>query len=227
MSKIAISAAALTLAALAFCPFVPALEAAGSSSVPTTPSVPKSPEQEAADFYNRGLKLRDKAWGLEEKAQGTTGSQRAKLEKKIDKTWDAAIREFEAATRRDPSLHQAFSSLGYALRKRGSFTESLAAYDRALALAPGYAEAIEYRAEAYLGLNRVDEAKEAYLQLFRSDRARAAELMSAMRSWLDRRAADPAGVEPSVIEDFRRWVEERSELAEQTASLGPERQGSW
>ena len=54
--------------------------------------------------------------------------------------------------------------------------------DRALELAPDYGEAIEYRAEAYLGLDRIDDAKKAYMQLFNLDRALADELMEAMRA---------------------------------------------
>ena len=63
----------------------------------------------------------------------------------------------------------------------------MAAYNQALEIQPDYAEAIEYRAEAFLGLNRLDEVKEAYMQLFREDRERADELMSAMQQWVDQR----------------------------------------
>ena len=34
-------------------------------------------------------------------------------------------------------------------------------YDEALRLSPAYNEAIEYRGEAYLGLNRIEDAKAA------------------------------------------------------------------
>ena len=50
----------------------PAGAAGGSStSFPADPTLdaPKSPEELSASYYNKGLKLRDKAWKLEEKAE--------------------------------------------------------------------------------------------------------------------------------------------------------------
>ena len=73
-----------------------------------------------------------------------------------------------AAIANNPQLHEAYSSLGYALRKTGRFDESIEAYNRALQLNPSYSEAIEYRAEAYLALGRLDEVKAAYMELFRN-----------------------------------------------------------
>ena len=41
--------------------------------------------------------------------------------------------------------------MGYAYRKTGDFAKALEMYDQAITMAPGlYAEAVEYRAEAYL-----------------------------------------------------------------------------
>ena len=189
--------------------------AAGGSSVPST-----DPADQAAQAYNNGIEKRDKAWELEKKAAAATDAgERAKLEARAQKEYGKAIRAFRSATESDPSMHQAFSSLGYALRKTGEFEESLAAYDQALQLEPGYAEAIEYRAEAFLGLNRLDEAKQAYMQLFRDDRERADELMSAMQRWVDQRRADPQGLESLAIEEFSVWVEERRSVAASTATL--------
>lgn len=198
-------------------------DAAGSrpttNAPPVTPEV-KTPEEEAKDAYNQGLKLRDKAWALEDKAEAAgTDAERQKHLGKAQKHYTKSIRLFETATRKVPTFHQAFSSLGYALRKTGEFERSLEAYDQALKLAPFYGEAIEYRAEAYLGLDRLDEAKEAYMQLFSSNRDLADQLMVAMRRWLEKRRAEPGGVSSETIESFAAWVAERSELAEQTARL--------
>ena len=163
--------------------------AAGGSTVPSA-----DPADQAAEAYNRGLASRDKAWKLEEEAASSTDAgQQAKLLGKAQKEYTKAIRAFRSATEADPEMHQAFSSLGYALRKTGQYEDSLAAYNQALELEPAYSEAIEYRAEAFLGLNRLDEAKKAYMQLFRDDRERADELMGAMQRWVDERRSDPAG----------------------------------
>jgi len=195
----------------------PAYSAGGSSSPPATPSAPVlTPEEEAIELYNLGLKARDKAWKLEEELDAAPSE---KLAGKMEKQFEKAAGKFESAVAKNPLFYQAHSSLGYALRRLGRFDESLAAYDKALELEPNYAEAIEYRAEAYLGLNRVDEAKAAYLELFRSDRERANELFDAMESWLEGRQADAAGLDSTAVEGFAAWLEERRKVAETTARL--------
>ena len=196
--------------------------AAGGSSVPSV-----SPADQAADAYNRGIKYRDKAWKLEEQAATASGEDRSKLEEKIRKEYQKAARAFEAAVDTNPDMYQAHSSLGYALRKLGKFDDSLASYDRALELEPTYSEAIEYRAEAYLGLNRLEDAKEAYMELFRSDRERADELMSAMKKWIDDRSGESGGVDKAAIEEFEDWVHERAEIAGHTASLSSSSDRAW
>lgn len=199
------------------------LLAAGGSSVPTT-----DPADQAAEAYNTGIQHRDKAWDLESQAQTVPdGDQRSKLEAKARKEYSKAIRAFRSATESDPNMHQAFSSLGYALRKTGDYEASLAAYNQALALEPGYAEAIEYRAEAFLGLNRLEEVKGAYMELFRDDRERADELMVAMQKWVDQRRADPQGLGTEAIEEFSLWVEERSQVAGNTAGLQSSPDRAW
>lgn len=213
---------AFAVAALLLSP--PALLAAGGSSAPSTslPSTQLSPEQGATASYNKGLKQRDKAWKLEEEAEAAEGKARDKLLKKAQKAYGKAVRELRAAVDVKPDYYQAWSSLGYALRKTGEFDESIAAYDRALELNPLYPEAIEYRGEAYLGLGRLEDAKEAYMELFRIDRPRAGELMTAMKRWLE---SGGGAVSESVREEFARWVEERSNLAAQVGRVAGAR--SW
>jgi tetratricopeptide (TPR) repeat protein len=151
--------------------------------------------------------------------EGAAAADRERLASKVERQYEKAARAFRSATEENPMMYQAFSSLGYALRKTGDYDGSLAAYDRALEINPGYVEAIEYRAEAYLGLGRLDEVKSAYLQLFREDRERADELMAAMQTWVQERKADPGTLDPSAVQEFTSWVEERSEVAGNTASL--------
>jgi hypothetical protein len=94
-------------------------------------------------------------------------------------------------------------------------------------LEPSYSEAIEYRGETFLGLNRIDDAKEAYLELFRSDRARADELMVAMKTWIEERTGVPSVADPGELQEFSAWVEERSAIAAQTASLIESSDRAW
>lgn len=201
--------------------------AAGGSSTSTssaTASVPTDPKMMAKDSYNRALKYRDKAWEYEAKATGASGTQAEKYRKKAAKEYQKALTALKSAVGNDSSLYQAHSSLGYVLRKTGDYDASLGAYNRALEINPRYAEAIEYRAEAYLGLNRLAEAKDAYMELFRTDRKRADELMEAMESWVQSRQADAAGLDSSVIAEFSGWVVERSAMADQ---MGDASGGSW
>jgi tetratricopeptide (TPR) repeat protein len=167
-----------------------------------------------------GLEARDKAWELEKKAAAAEGAEADKLLKKAQKEFERAVKFQRNAVTANPRMHQAHSSLGYALRKTGDYDASIAAYDRALAISPGYTEAIEYRAEAYLALNRLEDAKQAYMVLIQNDQARADELMSAMKKWLAQNEAGSNAVSASDLEAFASWVEERADIAGQAAMLG-------
>lgn len=206
------------LSAIAFLAVPASLMASGGSTPSPTPP-PLVMELTARDHYERGLKLRDKAWELEEKAAKEPGKAEKYL-KKAAKEFEKAAESQRQAIQMDARMHQAYSSLGYALRKIGDYTGSIKAYDQGLAIEPRYAEAIEYRAEAYLGLGRLDEAKDAYMHLFRADRARADELLAAMQKWVDEKRATAGD---QTVEDFAAWVAERTELAEQTAMVGSRR----
>ena len=81
-------------------------------------------------------------------------------------------------------MYEAWNYVGYTNRKLGNYEAALTAYDRALTLKPDYPEAIEYRGHAYLGLNRLDDAKQAYLTLFGSNRKLAAQLLAGMQAWV-------------------------------------------
>ncbi len=171
----------------------------------------RSVQKQAINAYNLGLESSNKASKLEEQAAATAdGEKAAKKAAKAQKSYEKAIEQFRTAVELVPDFYQALGSLGYVLLKTGQYEEALEAYDRALAIGPLYAAAIEERGEAYLGLDRIEEAKGAYLQLFRADRELAAELMTAMKRWLDQRRGDAGGLSEEVIESFAVWIEERS-----------------
>ncbi len=173
------------------------------------------PQEKAINAYNRGLEYSNKAWKLEEQAATAEAKKAAKKAAKAQKSYKEAIGLFRMAVEQVPDFYQAFGSLGYALLKTGQYEEALEAYDRALAIGPRYPEAIEERGEAYLGLNRIEEAKGAYMQLFQIDRELAAELMTAMKRWLDERSSDANELSAETIEGFATWIEEHSELVAQ------------
>ena len=111
-------------------------------------------------------------------------------------------------------MFQAHTEPGYALRKTGNYDDALKAYDKALELMPNYGEAIEYRAEAYLGLNRVDDAKSSYLMLYNGGaKELAKQLGDAMQKWVTDRKTSPGRVSATSIDDFAKWIGQRSEIA--------------
>ena len=204
--------------------------AAGGSSQPKSAEQPRDPGKAAVDDYNAGLKHRDKAWFYEAEAvveAGKTDKQKEKYRKRALKEYGKAAKRFESATGKDPQFHQAFSSLGYALRKMGDYDSSIEAYDRALALSPKYTEALEYRGEAYLGLDRVDDAKKAYMILFDLDRARAGELLTAMNRWVEDRREHPGDFAADVVEQFSTWIRNRRELEDQAPDLSQMQSRDW
>ncbi len=176
----------------------------------------KEPTAERAiEDYNRGLKHRDKAWKYEEKAAAAGKEKdRSKNLKKARREYQKAAGKFEAAVDKDARFHEAFSSLGYARRKLGMYQGALSAYDTALNLAPDYAEAVEYRAEAYLSLNRIPEAQRAYYKLVGLDDDGAAKLLSAFSGWAaERRATPVATVTEEQLESVEYWIAQKRSTA--------------
>ena len=177
---------------------------------PQTSDAPKkSPEAAATDALNSGLKRLEKADQLEPKNP-----------KQARKEYEAALKDFQIAAAAAPDNYRAHNGAGYSLRKLGNYERALEHYERALALAPTSSEAIEYRAEAYLGLNRLTDTKQAYMHLFVHDRTASNVLMKAIKTWVASHRAQPAGVGPAEIDAFDAWVRERDTLASSVVNLG-------
>lgn len=103
---------------------------------------------------------------------------------------------------------------------RKEYEAALKDFEFAAEAMPMSSQVIHYRAEAYLGLNRLDAAKQSYMHLFVHDRTASNVLMRAMKAWVDTRRAKPAGVAPAVIDAFDAWVRERDTLAMSVGNLG-------
>jgi tetratricopeptide (TPR) repeat protein len=160
-------------------------------------------------------------------AKASNEEKRGKALDKAHKYYSEALPKFIDAVSQQPGMYQAWNYIGFANRHLGNYDEALSAYAKALDLNPAYLDAIEYRAEAYLGLNRLPEAKDAYMALFRDSRSLADQLMTAMRQWTDARRKDAQGLPAEDIEAFSKWVDERSGVAAQTASLGKDAPSNW
>ena len=72
--------------------------------------------------------------------------------------WRALIGHMAAVLEGRPWHDDAQALTGYAYRKLGDYDRSLAHYDRALALNPHNMNALEYLGEAYLELDRPEDA---------------------------------------------------------------------
>lgn len=206
---------ALTLCVVATPPQVEAEGAPSGGGLSSGPAL--SPREKAIELYENGLKARDKAWKLEEKLDRAKPSERAKLRKKADKLWERSIRKYERAVALHDELFQAHGSLGYALRRTGRYEASLAAYDRALEIEPGYAEAIEYRGEAYLALGRIDDAKEAYLTLYRGGSEKAGTLRDAIEQWVAEHR--DRGPHAATADELATWLDERARLERRVGAV--------
>ena len=220
----------LALAATLLLPAVAGASGSGSSSMPLprTNQQQLTPEQEAVTYYNDGISYRDKAVKLEKEAETEADAgKRQKLEAKAKDKHEDSIKKFAKATEKNPAMFQAWGSLGYAYRKVGNYNASLAAYGKALEIQPNYTPAIEYRAEAYLGLNQLDSVKSVYMQLFTMDRPRADELAAAIDKWLEKRKTDPAGLDPAQLQEFSAWAAQRKQLASQVSSVAAPKHERW
>jgi tetratricopeptide (TPR) repeat protein len=196
---------------------------ANGSSAPSAPSAGSSgmasmsPEERAIEAFKNGDGHRIKGRKLEEESVTKKGADVAKSVAKARGEFEKSLKDFQKAAALNPQLFQAYNGMGFALRKTGDYEKALEMYDRAIGMAPGfYPEAVEYRGEAYLALNRVDQARKAYLDLFAADRKQADALMAAMKTWVTSRRADPSGVDPAVIDAFEKWVVERDAMSKQT-----------
>ncbi len=173
-----------------------------------------APDLQAKILYNDGIDVLRRA---DNAAARTEDGSKAQDEART--LYSLALAKFQRAVDLDPKMHEAWNYVGYAHRKLGDYDDALEAYERALALRPGYPEAIEYRAEAYLALKRFKDAEQSYLDLFATDRAVADKLLEAMKSWLAGQRSAPAAGDATAVSDLDKWVQERSQIAAQTAGL--------
>jgi tetratricopeptide (TPR) repeat protein len=200
---------------------------ASGSSAPAPPGgggssmAVMSPEERAVEAYKSGDDHRVKGKKLEEEATTKKGADVEKTLAKAKNEYQKSLKDFTNAAKLNPKLAPAYNGMGYAYRKTGDYAKALEMYDQAIELAKPqiFPEAIEYRAEAYLALNRLDDARQSYLDLFAADRKQADILMAAMKSWVNARHADAAGVSPDALAAFEKWIGERDGIAKQTSLM--------
>jgi tetratricopeptide (TPR) repeat protein len=211
------------IAALAVAPTGAALAHGGGSSggpAGMVTATPRSASDGAKSAYTAGVRNIKKAQEYDaDAAKASTPEKVAKAHDKAQKAYHDSLASFIDAVRADPKMYDAWNYLGFANRHLGNYEDALSSYEKALEINPNYPNAIEYRGEAYLGLNQIEEAKGAYMALFSASRPLADELMVAMHHWADARRQDSQGLSSADVEAFTKWMDERTGVAAQTASL--------
>jgi tetratricopeptide (TPR) repeat protein len=192
----------------------------GGGGNSTLPSM--TPEERAVAAYRSGDEHRVRGKKFEEEATTKKGADVEKTLAKAKSEYQKSLKDFTNAAKLNPNLAPAYNGMGFAYRKTGDYAKALEMYDQAIELAKPktFSEAIEYRGEAYLALNRIDDARKAYLDLFAIDRTQADSLMDAMKKWVATHKTDPAGVSPDAVTTFEKWLDERDGLAKQTRLMG-------
>jgi tetratricopeptide (TPR) repeat protein len=214
----------IVLSACVLMSALPVTWAAGGGNMPMprmNAPQPTSPEDQAKSAYNDGVRDVQKADKYQTSAnEQTDAKKKDKALREAKEHYTSALAKFTQAVKLEPRMHEAWNYVGYTNRKLGEYDIALAAYERALALHPGYPEALEYRGEAFLALNRISDAQQAYLDLFAANRTLADKLLGAMKGWVaTQRTAASGAADASAIDALDKWVQERAQIASQTASL--------
>jgi tetratricopeptide (TPR) repeat protein len=188
--------------------------ALGDQSSATAPD-PTSASDLAVAAYKAGVGYISKARDADsEAAKAADDKKKAKARAKANNLYGKALDRFEAAVDKDPGIVDAWNGIGLCQLHLGFYDEAVMAYANVLELKPSYSEAYENRAEAYLGLNKIAEAKSDYMALFKTARPLADQLMIYMHQWIDERQRDPKGVSSADLAAFVKWTNERAAIAQ-------------
>jgi tetratricopeptide (TPR) repeat protein len=178
------------------------------------------PDVAAQKAYKAGMKSLNKAKGFaEEAANAPNADKKNGALIKLNDTYGRALDQFTEALVNKGDMVEAWNNVGFIHLRLGAYSESVDDYNHTLALQPDLLEAIEHRAEAYVAIDRLDDAKSAYMDLFNHDRPLADQLMAAMQHWITEHRTNANGLRASDIDAFDKWVQERDGVAKQTASL--------
>jgi tetratricopeptide (TPR) repeat protein len=187
----------------------------------TTPNTPaaEKPDAAAKKAFNAGVKSLNRAREFEEvAAKATNPDKKAAALDKVNDAYGRALDQFTEALSNKGDMVDAWNGAGYVHLRLGAFNESIDDYNHTLKLKPDLLEAVEHRGEAYVGFDRLDEAKATYMDLFNHARPLADQLMVSMQKWLASHRAAPNGMRAADIDLFDKWLQERDGIAKTTAS---------
>ena len=183
------------------------------------PATTEKSTKVAMKFFNAGMKSLAKVREYEEEsAKATTEDKKGALRDKIDDGYGRALDQFTEALRNDSTLADAWNNVGYVHLKLGAFNEAIDDYNHVLAVKPDLLEAIEHRGEAFMAMDRLEDAQASYMDLYNHSRPLADQLMASMEKWLESHRTSPNGMRAADIDAFGKWVAEREGIAKQSAS---------
>jgi tetratricopeptide (TPR) repeat protein len=186
---------------------------------PSAPAADK-PDAAARKAYAAGVKSLSKAHESEEAAaKATNPDKKAKELEKVNDAYGKALDQFTEALSNKGDMVDAWNGAAYVHFRLGAFNESIDDYNHTLALKPELFDAIEHRGEAYMAVDRLEDAQAAYMDLFNHNRPLADQLMLSMQKWLDSHRVAAGGMRASDIDSFGKWLLERDGIAKQTASI--------
>jgi tetratricopeptide (TPR) repeat protein len=190
--------------------------------LPISSTATEKPDAAASKAYKAGVKSLNKAREFEDvAAKAPNADKKAAAQEKVNDAYGRALDQFTEALSNKGDMVEAWNGAGYVHLRLGAYSESIDDYNHALRIKSDLLEAVEHRAEAYMAVDRLEEAKAAYMDLFNHDRPLADQLMAAMQAWLDSHRVAASGMRPADIDSFGKWLTERDGIAKQTAATTP------
>src|ERR1700679_3940241 len=120
----------------------------------------EKPDIAPAKAYKQAMKSLDKAKELEAAAASASNAdKKAKALEKLDDAYNRALDQFTEALSNKGDMVEAWNYAGYVHLRLGAYRESIDDYNHTLTLKPDLLEAAEGRGEAYVGVDRLEEAK--------------------------------------------------------------------
>ena len=197
----------------------PGMGQPGGGGEPSTAASTEKPDAVAKKAFNAGVKSLAKAKEFEEiAAKAPNEDKKSRALEKLNDAWGKALDQFTEALSNKGDMVEAWNYVGYVHLRLGAYNEAIDDYNHTLALKSDLLEAIEHRAEAYVAVDRLDDAKSAYMDLFNHARPLADQLMAAMQKWLSDHRAAANGMRAADIEAFGKWLQERDGIAKTAAS---------
>ncbi len=199
----------------------------GRSSGPVVPqdedtgtAPAEKPDAAAKKAFKAAMKSLNKAKEYDAAAAGAANpDKKADLLGRMGDEYSKALDQFTEALSNNGDMVDAWNNVGYVHLRLGAYAEAVDDYNHALKLKPELMEAIEHRGEAYLALDRLDDAKMAYMDLFNHAAKLADQLMATMQKWMTDHRTDAHGMSAADVDAFGKWLVEREGIARQTASL--------